>query len=147
MNWDWESVHLIRELKRLMHAMENSVHHCNRTFVFLSGLTHCDAVTCNHGGTCVDLGMTFTCLCPEGWQGQRCNQRKFANTGLKWSVILISLAVPGLWYRLSQRWSNFGTIVPMSGQRWNNLYYCLDDVWSTARPGVACSTATTTATQ
>uniref|UniRef100_A0A8C6SPB6 Coagulation factor VII n=1 Tax=Neogobius melanostomus TaxID=47308 RepID=A0A8C6SPB6_9GOBI len=33
----------------------------------------CSSGPCSNGATCVDLGQDFTCLCPEGFSGLRCD--------------------------------------------------------------------------
>lgn len=33
----------------------------------------CSSGPCLNGGTCVDLGQDFTCLCPQGWSGLSCD--------------------------------------------------------------------------
>lgn len=33
----------------------------------------CSSGPCLNGGTCVDLGQDFTCLCPQGWSGLTCD--------------------------------------------------------------------------
>ena len=40
------------------------------------GDSHCDLTTCLNGATCVDLGDSFSCHCPSGWEGPTCQFRK-----------------------------------------------------------------------
>ena len=42
------------------------------------GNSHCDLTTCLNGATCVDLGDSFSCHCPSGWEGPTCQFRKFS---------------------------------------------------------------------
>ncbi|XP_024909773.1 protein jagged-1b-like [Cynoglossus semilaevis] len=41
--------------------------------LFLPGDSHCDAATCQNGGTCYDEGDYFKCACTSGWKGATCN--------------------------------------------------------------------------
>jgi EGF-like domain len=38
-----------------------------------TGESHCDEDTCRNGGTCVDQGDNFACMCPDGWRGRICH--------------------------------------------------------------------------
>ena len=42
-----------------------------------AGDDQCDINTCLNGGTCYDLGHSFTCVCPSGWEGNSCQLCKF----------------------------------------------------------------------
>ncbi len=43
----------------------------------LSGESHCDSGTCANGGSCVDLGSSFSCHCAPGFRGNTCQLRKY----------------------------------------------------------------------
>ncbi|CAL1276005.1 unnamed protein product [Larinioides sclopetarius] len=38
--------------------------------------TECQLIQCANGGTCIDVGSTFQCMCAEGWVGTLCTQRE-----------------------------------------------------------------------
>ena len=36
----------------------------------------CDINPCEHGGTCMNVGKSFKCVCPKGYTGPTCAQGK-----------------------------------------------------------------------
>ncbi|XP_023230062.1 protein eyes shut-like [Centruroides sculpturatus] len=51
-----------------------NIQQCNKS--------ECDLIKCENGGTCINLGTTFMCLCNVGWTGTRCtNQITPCNSG------------------------------------------------------------------
>jgi len=45
-------------------------------FLLFSAHSQCDPNTCANGGSCTDLGDTFTCQCPAAYIGSTCQLRK-----------------------------------------------------------------------
>lgn len=45
-------------------------------FFFLSGRDPCLVNPCHNNGTCVYMGTTYQCHCPEGFVGQYCETSK-----------------------------------------------------------------------
>ena len=56
-----------------MHLFLNSFMHLSiNWFVFVQDINDCTAHVCLHGGTCQDEVNDYTCLCTEGYTGERC---------------------------------------------------------------------------
>lgn len=45
--------------------------------IIFPGDSQCDRDTCKNGGTCSDLGDTFTCNCPKKFEGSTCQLCKY----------------------------------------------------------------------
>lgn len=56
--------------------------------LFLPGDSHCDAATCQNGGTCYDEGDYFKCACTSGWKGATCNIGWYCSVCFVWTVFV-----------------------------------------------------------
>ena len=46
---------------------------CRSDITTCDEIDHCNPDPCLNGGTCADIGATFECQCPTGYEGQKCN--------------------------------------------------------------------------
>ena len=45
--------------------------------MLISDHDDCLSSPCRNGATCMDHVSDFSCLCPPGWKGKRCDLRKY----------------------------------------------------------------------
>lgn len=58
-----------------LYQIENQTK-CNNA-LFLPAVTACHNYPCENGGTCTDNGnSSYTCQCPDGYEGTNCEREK-----------------------------------------------------------------------